>query len=825
MAKKKNRKTDPRKIPSQKKGIVFFIRRKFKKLTSEYTKNKRKYRKEQALVFKKSTVRKKRSKTIISRHIKNINKNAITEDLVSDNVLSFFNRDIFSVNFIRRRRRSIYLFTVFTVLFFGAALIFLLTAGATYAYFAKDISDPSYLINRNNTGTVVYSKDEVVLYETFGAKYRKLLEPEQFPKNMKEAVIATEDKDFYRHRGVSTRGVARALYVNFQAKEIKEGGSSITQQLVKNALLSPKKSYVRKYQEMVLALEIERRYEKEDILKMYLNEIYYGEGAWGIQDASKVYFNKEAKELTLSEVSMLAGMPKSPSTYSPITNPEEAKKRQKFVLESMVNQGYITKKAAEEAQNEKLTLYGQKTEIKAPHFTMFVLDQLQETYGEDMLEKGGLRVYTTLDMQKQEMAEEALSKNMAKLKNQNASNGSLVSMDPKTGEVLAMVGSNDWSDKKWGNVNVSLTDQQPGSSFKPFTYAMALKKGWTTTTKIKDAPITFPGNPPYTPKNYDGKFHGDVTLRKALANSLNIPAVKTLQYAGMDETIDFANEAGVATLDKKERYGLSLVLGGGDVTLLNMTDAYGTFANQGIHKEVKAISKVYDKRGDDITERKSEGGKRVIDAAYAFIITDILSDNGARTETFGPNSPLKLTRPAAAKTGTTNNYTDGWTMGYTPNLVTGVWIGNNDNAPMKELPGALGAGYVWHDYMEEALADMPKEEFQKPDNVVEKWIFGNGRLASASVKGATREYYVIGTEPKGPVMEAPKEEKKITPKKEVPPTAPVPPPPPPTAPAPQVIPPEEDKKPTPPPEPVTKPPPPAPAPTKSPPAKDNSSPL
>ncbi|PIZ00651.1 hypothetical protein COY62_01795, partial [bacterium (Candidatus Howlettbacteria) CG_4_10_14_0_8_um_filter_40_9] len=774
----------------------------FGNLASEYENNKKKYEKTEPLKSKRTKIAKrKRTERILSKDIEAIKDNNAAENLITEDVLSFYNKDIFSVGFIKKSKKGIYLLTVSFVLFLGASLVFLLTAGATYVYFAKDISDPSYLINRNNTGTVIYSKDGAILYETFGAKYRKLLESDQFPDNMKEAVIATEDKDFYKHKGISTKGMARALYVNIQANEIKEGGSSITQQLVKNALLSPKKSYVRKYQEIVLALEIERKYEKEGILKMYLNEIYYGEGAWGIQDASKVYFNKEAKELTLSEVSMLAGMPKSPSTYSPITNPEEAKKRQKFVLESMVNQGFITKEASEEAQIQKLALYGQKTELKAPHFTMYVLDQLRGAYGEDMLEKGGLRVYTTLDMQKQKMAEESLNKNMAKLKNQNASNGSLVSMDPKTGEILAMVGSNDWSDKKWGNVNVSLTEQQPGSSFKPFIYAMALKKGWTTTTKIKDAPVTFPGNPPYTPKNYDGKFHGDVTLRKSLANSLNIPAVKALQYVGVDETIAFANDAGVETLDKNGRYGLSLVLGGGDVTLLEMTGAYGAFADQGIYKNAKSVSRVYDKRGKDITERKSEGGKKVIDAAYTFIITDILSDNGARAETFGPNSPLKLTRPAAAKTGTTNNYTDGWTMGYTPNLVTGVWIGNNDNTPMKELPGALGAGYVWHDYMESALKDMPKEEFQKPNNVVEKWILGSGRLASASVKGATREYYVSGTEPKGPVMEAPKEEKKITPppKEEAPTPTPAPTP---QAPAPAPVAPPKVKpvpEPTPPP--------------------------
>lgn len=684
----------------------------------------------------------------------------------SEKITNFFNKDV--VFYRRLKKRSIYSISAVLIALFVTVIIGIVLAGSTYAYFSKDLSNPNALINRNNTGTIILSKDGQSLYEKFGAKHRKLLEFNQIPDHMKEAVISAEDKDFYQHNGVSVKGMTRALTVNFKANQIKEGGSSITQQLVKNALLNPRKSYFRKYQEIVLALELERRYSKEDILKMYLNEIYYGEGAWGLEDAAKVYFGKEAKDLNLSEAAMLAGMPKSPSVYSPLQNPGLAKERQKFVLDSMAKEGYITKTESENAYNQKLVYIGQKTEIKAPHFVMYVLDELKNEYGEDFVEKGGLTVYTSLDYGKQKMAEEALKKNLTKFKSQNANNGSLVSMDPKTGEIIAMVGSADWDNPEWGKVNIALTDQQPGSSFKPFAYTVALKKGWTTTTKVKDAPITFPGNPPYSPKNYDNKFRGDVTVRKALANSLNIPAIKALQQAGLDDTIDFSKDAGITTLNERNKYGLSLVLGGGDVRLLDMTTAYGTLADEGIYKKPKSVTKVLDKKGDDITTKqmKKSEKKNVIDSAYSFIMSDILSDNNARKDVFGPNSPLKLTRPAAAKTGTTNDYTDGWTMGYTPNLVTGVWIGNNDNTPMKELPGALGAGHIWHDYMENALKDMPEETFKKPDNVVEKWIWSNGKIASADTKGASREYFVTGTEPKGPVWEQPKEEKKIIPKKE-----------------------------------------------------------
>lgn len=657
-----------------------------------------------------------------------------------------------------------------------SALLIILSIGlffatATYAVFAKDISDPDRLINRNNTGTILYAKNGEVLYQTFGSKYRKLIGLDEIPDNIEKATIASEDQDFYNHNGVSTRGIIRAIIKNFKAGELKEGGSSITQQLVKNALLNPEKSFYRKYQEIVLALELERRYEKEDIFKMYFNEIYFGEGAWGIQEAAKVYFEKEAKDLTLAESSLLAGLPAAPSKYSPIENPEASKGRQNYVLSRMLELGMITEKEKGNAFQEKLVFKGQKAEIKAPHFVMTVMEQLNNDYGEDLVEKGGLRVYTSLDMGKQVAAEKALEKEMPRLRMRGASNSALVSSDPRTGEVLAYVGSSSWENDAWGKVNIPFTHQQPGSSFKPFAYMTALEKGWMTTTKIEDKTTNFGGDPPYVPKNYDGKLHGNVTLRKALANSYNIPAVKALSHAGLDTTIENASKMGLTTLDKeKYNYGLSLVLGGGDVYLSDMVNAYGTLANQGVYVKPKYVNKVVDRFGDDIT-KKEITEKRVVDSAYPFLITNILSDNDARTDTFGPNSPLKLNRPAAAKTGTTNDYKDGWTLGYTPNLVAGVWVGNNNNESMGELPGALGAGYIWNTYMDEALNNMPVEDFQKPDNVVEKWIWTDGRIASAGTSGAKKEYFVSGTEPKGqefsPPKSAPKEEKpKEVPKKE-----------------------------------------------------------
>lgn len=702
-------------------------------------------------------------------------------------------------------------------------------ASATYAYFANDISNPDRLINRNNTGTVVYDRNEKVLYQTFGAKYRKLLELEQIPDHMEKAAIAAEDQEFYKHKGISTKGIARAFLKNVQAGEFREGGSSITQQLVKNALLSPDRSFSRKYKEVILSFELERKYTKDDILKMYLNEIYYGEGAWGIEDAAKVYFGKEAKDLTLGESAILAGLPSAPSRWSPITNPKGAEERQNYVLSRMKEAKMITDQDVVNAKNEKITYVGQKIEIKAPHFVMAVMDQLRSDYGDDVVEKGGLRVHTTLDLDKQKAAEDAVLKELPKLRAKNANNASIVSSDPKTGEILAFVGSADWGNEAWGKVSIPFTDQQPGSSFKPFAYITAMKKGWTTTTNIKDEPVTFKDDPPYVPKNYDGKFHGNVSLRKALANSYNIPAIKAMDYAGIDETIALAKDVGITTFDRqKYKYGLSLVVGGGDVRLIDMVTGYGTLANGGTYIKPKFITKVVNNDNKDITkEEKKEDKKKVLDAGYTFIMSDVLSDNEARKDTFGPNSPLKLSRPAAAKTGTTNDYKDGWTMGYTPNLVTGVWLGNNDNSSMQELPGALGAGYIWNSYMEAALKGMPVENFEKPSNVVEKWIWTNGAIAKNGTVGAKKEYFIEGTEPKGketnpnenkdkpkaePKKEEPRKEEKTTTAAPAPaptPTAPTPQEPPKALPPPPPPPPPADPPPPPPPPPPADPPPPS----------------
>ncbi|MCL5094286.1 MAG: PBP1A family penicillin-binding protein [Patescibacteria group bacterium] len=659
---------------------------------------------------------------------------------------------------------EISLIIIFTVLAFSGIF-----ASASYYYFAKDISDPNRLVNRKNTGTIIYDRNGEIIYEAFGAKYRELLELGAMPKYIKDATIASEDEEFYSHSGVSRKGILRAIYKNIETRSISQGGSSITQQLVKNTLLNPDRNLIRKYQEVLLALEIERRYKKDDILKMYLNEIYYGEGAWGIQDAAKVFFGKEAKDLDLAESAMLSGLPAAPTAYSPFLNPDDAKKRQKYVLDRMEKLGMITKEESEAAFTKQLSLMGQKTEIKAPHFVMAVLEDLRKEYGNEFVEKGGLRVYTTLDMKKQKVAENAVIEEMDKLKGKNVSNAALVSADPKTGEILAYVGSIDWSNSEWGKVDIADTFQQPGSAFKPFAYITALEKGWTTVTTIKDEPVSFPdGTLSYVPKNYDGKFHGNVTVRRALANSLNVPAIKTLQFAGVDDTINTAKTAGITTLDQsKYKYGLSLVLGGCDVHLTDMVSAYGTLANGGVYVKPVFVSKVIDKTNKVITKPKEAvSRKRVFDNAYTFLITSILSDEDARREVFGPNSPLKLSRPAAAKTGTTNEYRDGWTMGYTPNLVTGVWIGNNDNIPMLELPGALGAGYVWKNYMEKALNDMPVEEFKKPDNIVEKFVRSDGRIVSAGSSGAKLEYFVAGTEPKDKeIVPVPKD---YTPKNEEP---------------------------------------------------------
>ena len=602
------------------------------------------------------------------------------------------------------------------------AIIFFGLMFGIFAWYAKDLPTPNKINARISAqSTQIFDRNGKLLYEIHGDKNRLMAGWNEIPQNCKNATIAIEDKDFYKHGGFSFRGIARAFTGVIFGNRSKGGGSTITQQFVRNALLTTERSYSRKIKEIILSIEIEQMYKKDDILKMYLNEIPYGSNAYGIKVASKTYFNKDIKDLSLEECATLAALPQAPTYYSPYgSNKQLLLDRKNRVLEDMADQKYITKKEAESTQKKDIAFstnpYGS---ITAPHFVMYVKEQLAEKYGEKLVNEGGLKVYTTLDLEKQKYAEEAVATNVDKnRKAYNASNASLVSMDPKTRQIIAMVGSRDFFNQEIdGNVNVAVMDRQPGSSFKPFAYATAWKlDNWGPGSVLFDLKTDFGGG--YVPNNYDGRFRGPVTMRKALQTSLNIPAVKTLYIAGINNVIDTAHAMGITTLNDKSQYGLSLVLGAGEVKLLDMTNAYGVFADSGVKQEPSWYVKIEDSKGKTIDEYKDKTGKRVLDPQVAYLISNVLSDDYARAEVFGAGSALTLRgRPVAAKTGTTNDYKDAWTMGYTPSLVTGVWAGNNDGTPMTKAGGSIAAAPIWHDYMTKALANTPVEQFARPSGI------------------------------------------------------------------------------------------------------------
>jgi 1A family penicillin-binding protein len=604
---------------------------------------------------------------------------------------------------------------------FTALVVFALIV-ALFVWYAKDLPSPDK-INAKLTAqaTQIFDRNGKLLYEIHGEENRILADWNEIPDNVKHATIAVEDKNFYKEGGFSVTGIARAFFGVITGNPSLGGGSTITQQYVKNSLLTNEYSLTRKIKELILASEIDQRYTKDDILKMYLNEIPYGSNAYGIKVAAKTYFNKDMKDLTLEEAATLAAMPQAPTYYSPFgTHKDDLMNRKDMILDLMADQKYITKDQAEAAKKVTITFsknpYGS---ITAPHFVQYVREQLVAKYGETMVDTGGLKVYTSLDLDKQKIAEEAVAVNVDKnMKNYKASNGGLVAMDPKTGQILAMVGSRDYFNESIdGNVNIALSNRQPGSSFKPFAYATMFKKdNWGAGSWMYDLKTDFGGG--YIPQNYSGKFLGPVTVRTALQNSLNIPAVKALYIAGLDNTLATAHAMGITTLNDPSQYGLSLVLGAGEVKLLDMTGAYGVFANDGVKQDTTWMVRIEDSKGKVLDEYKDKSGKRVLDSQVAYLVSNILSDDPSRAATFGAGSALTLPgRPAAAKTGTTNSYKDAWTMGYTPSLVAGVWSGNNDGTPMSSGGGAFAAAPIWHDFMTKALAGTQVEQFKRPSGI------------------------------------------------------------------------------------------------------------
>ncbi|MBN2472174.1 MAG: transglycosylase domain-containing protein [Anaerolineae bacterium] len=588
----------------------------------------------------------------------------------------------------------------------------------------------------------------------------------QVPQDCIDATIATEDANFYSHIGVAVTGILRALRINIEGGEVLAGGSTITQQVARNLLFDPQQRFertlVRKLRESILAIRLTSVFSRDDILMLYLNQTYYGSLAYGLEGAAQAYFGTSVETLDLAQCAMLAGLPQAPALYNPLENPEAAHARQQTVLRLMTQHGYITEAEARRAENEPLQYAAAPFPIEAPHFVMSVWPQLAERFPEQLYQ-GGLTVTTTLDLDWQQAAERAARRHLTRLntpdrsgQTHNVHNAALVAIDPYTGHVLAMLGSPDYFDESIsGAYNAALAPRQPGSALKPFTYAAAfdptLADPMTAATVLLDVETPFVTQrlESYTPANFGLVEHGPVRIREALASSYNIPAVVALEHVGVDALVRLLTRFGVSTLATNEKIDLAVTLGGGEVRLLELTAAYAGLANGGFHVTPVMITHVADAAGRTLYQwTPGPLADRVLDARVAWLITDILSDNQARTPAFGPASTLQIGRPAAAKTGTTTDYHDNWTMGYTPNLAVGVWVGNADNTPMQDVTGISGAGPIWHDFLREALRGQPELPFEQPEGLTRVEVCAlSGLLPTPDCPRRIREWFIPGTEP------------------------------------------------------------------------------
>jgi len=649
------------------------------------------------------------------------------------------NRKIYKINFeYLAKEIALVTLNVFVMLATFIAVVFV------YAYLKTPIA-ASLTTRAIPQTTIIYDRTgQHALYEIHGEENRKILTHDEIPDTIRIATIAAEDDRFYSHYGIDFFSILRALKTDIQSNSTEQGASTITQQLARNAFLSRDKTLRRKLLEMIISIKIEKKFSKDQILDMYLNEIPYGSNAYGVQAAAETYFGKNAKDLTLDEAALLAALPKAPSYYSPYGNHlDELIYRQRKILNrlgelQLSNYQTITGAKSADIKNKIIPL---KDSIEAPHFVFYVKEELEKQFGKDAVEEGGLKAYTTLDYDMQKLAEQTIAENDANLKRYGASNAALVSLNPKNGQILAMVGSKDYYDNSIdGQVNVTTSPRQPGSSFKPFAYATAFEKGYQPETKIVDAKTDFGADGSgrhYIPRNYDGKFHGVVTMRQALAMSLNVPAVKTLFLAGVQDTIAMAHRLGITTLNDTNRYGLSLVLGGGEVKLIDETAGYSVFANDGKKNSPKSLLKVIDSKGKVLYSPTAEN-TQVLDPQIARKIDSILSDNDARVPIFGPHNRLFIPgKIVAAKTGTTSEFKDAWTVGYTPYIATGVWAGNNNNHPMHAgADGSYVAAPIWNKFMSQVLNNYPVEPFIAYDKMDDK-----NKTVAADNKIATKITY------------------------------------------------------------------------------------
>ncbi len=632
------------------------------------------------------------------------------------------------MNAQRRRRSSLMRHSLLGVVFLGLAFVGAFTAWTLVVSFP---SVDGFEFRRVAESTKIFDRTgDVLLFDVHGTMRRTEVPLSEISPFIRNASIAIEDTEFYSHNGFRPKAFLRAVLVNLGLREgfSGQGGSTITQQVVKNTLLTQDKTIIRKAKEIILALKLERQLTKDQIIEIYLNETSYGGTIFGVEEASNYFFGKKASEVTLAEASYLAALPQAPTRYSPYGNNKHLlEERKNLVLDRMLSAGFISQEEHDTALAEVVVFKETASSgIKAPHFVFYVREYLESKYGADAVSQGGLRVITTLDYDLQKKAEEIVAtRALENSENHDAENAGLVAMDPKTGQILTMVGSRGYFDDNIdGKVNVALTHRQPGSSFKPFVYAAAFEKGYTPETVLFDLQTQFTAhcgpddlrtyNDCYAPVNYDGKFQGPMSLRSALAQSVNVVAVKTLYLVGVDSALEMARRLGITTLLNRDRYGLTLVLGGGEVSLLEMTGAYAVFANDGLKRPPVAILEVRDASGN-VLEAYEEKAERVMDSQIARLTGDVLSDNVARAPSFGSDSALYFPGyQVAAKTGTTNDYRDAWIMGYTTEIVAGAWAGNNDNRPMQKKVAGFIVAPMWNEFMRYAFEKYPPRQFPSP---------------------------------------------------------------------------------------------------------------
>ncbi len=644
--------------------------------------------------------------------------------------------------------------------FWGAVILmaFFVLSFSFYIYIAYLIPIPAIFDASDYPTTKIYDRNGQLLYEVLQPDFgkRTIIPIEQFPDNFINATLAAEDINFYSHPGVDFWAIGRAIFFNVREQRIVSGASTITQQLVRNVIGSGEsRDIYDKALEAIYAVRITNEYSKDEILELYLNRIYYGNMSYGAQSAAQDYFGKNINDLDLAESSFIAGLPQSPSRYNPFVSFENAKNRQQYVLMQMAKNNFISDAEAESAYDEPLYLRPNKHLMNAPHFVLYVLNELEAKYGNEMVRKGGLQVYTTLDLNLQIEAERIIERRIADLEQNNVKNGALVSADVESGQILAWVGSADYFDEEIdGAVDIVTSLRQPGSSIKPLTYLLAFEKGYTPATVIFDVPTQFETETgPYSPKNYDLDYHGPVRVRTALASSFNIPAVKTLEYVGVSDFIAFLRKLGIDTMNQPaSHYGLALTLGGGEVRMIDMVRAYLVLANMGDRFDYSTILKIEDVKGDKIYEWRPPNKQYVLGPngkAHAYQIIDILSDRFARIPGFGEGGVLEVPFAAAVKTGTTRNFRDNWTIGFSPKLLTAVWVGNADASPMENISGIDGAAPIWSDFMRAYHEKNPASDFIKPDNLKEVEICEiSGMLPTDLCENRVYEIFVKGSEPK-----------------------------------------------------------------------------